>query len=94
MFQSKLISRGAILKLYWSVVRPVVTYACETWVLKQSDINKLMVFEKKIPRKIFGPNKENDIWQMKTNQELNKKYNQFYTSTKTLMSWPRRTNVT
>jgi hypothetical protein len=34
MFQSKLISIGEKLKLYWSVVRPVVTYACETWVLK------------------------------------------------------------
>jgi hypothetical protein len=58
MFQSKLIYRGAKLKLYWSVVRPVVTYACETWVLKESEINKLLVFE----RKIFGPNKENDSW--------------------------------
>jgi hypothetical protein len=28
MFQSKFISRGAKLKLYWSVVRPAVTYAC------------------------------------------------------------------
>jgi hypothetical protein len=29
MFQSKYISRGAKLKLYWSVVGPIVTYACE-----------------------------------------------------------------
>jgi hypothetical protein len=36
MFQNKLISRGAKLKLYWTVVRPVVTYACETWILKKS----------------------------------------------------------
>jgi hypothetical protein len=69
MFQSKLISRGAKLKLCWSVVRPVFTYACESWVLKESEINKLLVFKRKILRKIFGPNKENDSWQMKTNQE-------------------------
>jgi hypothetical protein len=35
MFQNKLISRGAKLKLYWTVVKGVITYACETWVLKK-----------------------------------------------------------
>jgi hypothetical protein len=29
-----------------------------------------LVFERKILRKIFGPNNENGIWRMKTNQEL------------------------
>jgi hypothetical protein len=71
MFQNKLISRGAKLKLYWTVVRPVVTYACETWVMKKSEIDKLLVFEKKI----FGPSKENDCWRMKTNKELNQLIN-------------------
>jgi hypothetical protein len=27
----------------------------ETWVLKENMINKLMIFERKIMRKIFGP---------------------------------------
>jgi hypothetical protein len=35
MFQSILFYRGAKLKLYCSVVRPV-TYACETWILEKS----------------------------------------------------------
>jgi hypothetical protein len=42
------------------VLRPVFTYACETWVLKESEINKLLAFERKILRNIFGPSKEND----------------------------------
>ena len=29
-----------------------------------------MVFERKILTKILGPNNENDIWRIKTNQEL------------------------
>jgi hypothetical protein len=58
------------LKLYYSVIRPIVTYSCETWILKETIINKLMVFERKILRKIFGPNNENGIWRIKTNQEL------------------------
>ena len=34
--------------------------------------NRLMVFERKVLRKIFGPTNENGIWQIKTNQELDK----------------------
>jgi hypothetical protein len=70
MFQSRLISKRAKLKLYYLVVRPRVTYSCETWMLKETIINKLLVFERKILRKIFGPNNENSIWRIKTNQEL------------------------
>jgi hypothetical protein len=62
----------ARLKLYCSVIRPVVTYACETWILKETITNRLMVFEIKILRKIFGPTYENGSWRLKTNQEVNK----------------------
>jgi hypothetical protein len=70
MFQSRLISKRAKVKLYYSVIRPIVTYSCQTWILKETIINKLLVFERKILRKIFGPNKENGTWRIKTNQEL------------------------
>jgi hypothetical protein len=70
MFQSRLISKRAKLKFYYSVIRPIITYSCETWILKETIINKLMVFERKIFRKIFGPNNENGIWRIQTNQEL------------------------
>jgi hypothetical protein len=70
-FKSNLVSRKSKLKLYWSVIRPLVVYGCETWVLKESIIQKLSVFERKILRKIFGPTKEdNGIWRIKTNKEL------------------------
>jgi len=72
VFQSKLISKMAKLKLYCSVIRPVVTYACETWTLKETITNILMVFERKVLRKIFGPTNKYCIWQIKTNQELDK----------------------
>jgi hypothetical protein len=59
------------LKLYWSIIRPIVTYACEIWVLKETIKNKLTVFEKKMLRRIFGPTKErDDTWRIKTNDEL------------------------
>jgi len=47
------------------------TYACETWVLLETIESKLMVFERKVLRKIFGPTKERDsTWRIKTNDEL------------------------
>jgi hypothetical protein len=44
----------------------------ETWVLKEAIIQKLLVFGRKILRRIFGPTKENQIWKDKTNEELYK----------------------
>jgi hypothetical protein len=49
-------------KLYRTVIKPIVTYASETWVLKETIIQKLLVFEREILRRIFGPTKENQIW--------------------------------
>jgi hypothetical protein len=71
MFQSKLLSRKSKLKLYWTLIRPVAVHACETWVLKENSIQKLMIFERKILRKMFGPTKgPNGLWRIKTNEEM------------------------
>jgi hypothetical protein len=71
-FKSRLVSKKSKLKLYWSIIRPTATYGCETWVLKETiKKNKLMVFERKVLRRIFGPTKERDgTWRIKTNNEL------------------------
>jgi hypothetical protein len=59
--------------MYWTLVRPVLTYACETWVLKQSIKQKLLVFESKILRSTFEPIKETDgKWRIKTNDGLDR----------------------
>ena len=61
------------MKLYWSIIRRIVTYGCVTWVLEGTVKTKLMVFERKVLRKIFGPTKERDsTWRIKTNDELDK----------------------
>jgi len=59
--------------MYKTSVRPVVTYACETWLLKENIKTKLRVFESKVLRRIYGPTKENDgTWLIKSNEELNR----------------------
>jgi len=71
LFKNGLVSKKSKLKLYWIIMRPIVAYACEVWVLKETIKSKLMVFERKKLRKIFGPTKERDgTWRIKTNDEL------------------------
>ena len=60
LFKSILVYKKSKLKLYWSIIRPIVTYAFEVQVLKETMKNQLMVFERKVLRKICGPTKERD----------------------------------
>ena len=72
LFASKLITRNVKLQLYNTLIRPTVMYASETRVLKENTINKLMIFERKIMRKILGPIRADyGYWRIKTNQEIN-----------------------
>jgi hypothetical protein len=76
LFKSNLVSRKSKLKSYWTAIKLTVVYGCGTWVLKESIIHRLSVFERKILRKIFGPTKEdNGIWRIKTNKELDELIN-------------------
>jgi len=73
LFKSKLLMEKSKLRMYQTLVRPVVTYACETWVLKKNTKTKLRVFERKVLRRIYGPTKESDgTWRIKSNEELNR----------------------
>jgi hypothetical protein len=67
-----LITKYSKLKLCRTVITAIVTYASETGVVKETVIQKLLVFERKILRRIFGTTKENQVWRVKTNEELDK----------------------
>jgi hypothetical protein len=51
-------SRNAKLLIYKKIIRPVVTYASETWVLTKENERALNTWEIKIMRKIYGLIKE------------------------------------
>jgi hypothetical protein len=64
---------SAKLKFYKAVIRPIVTHASETCVLKENVTQKLLRFERKILRKIFGPDNSPDVvWRLSNNEELDK----------------------
>ena len=56
--------------LYKSLVRPVVCYGSETWVLLSKEITRLRVFERRIIRKILGGVHEEHGWRIRTNIEV------------------------
>jgi hypothetical protein len=58
--KSQILSRKNKILLYKTLIRPVLTYASETWVSTKSDEKTLAVFERKILRAIYGPIKDND----------------------------------
>jgi len=71
IFQNKLITRKTKERLYHTVIRPVAVYGSECWVLTENIKQKLLVFEMRLLRRIFGPTqKTNGEWREKTNEEL------------------------
>jgi hypothetical protein len=42
------------------LIRPTVTYGAETLAATESELQKLLMFELKILRKIYGPVKDRD----------------------------------
>jgi hypothetical protein len=46
--RSKSISRKTKLKIYHTVIKPIVIYVSETWVIKEKKIIMLNVWERKI----------------------------------------------
>jgi hypothetical protein len=52
--KSRALKRSSKLKIYRSLIRPVVTYGCEAWTLTNRDELHLRIYEHRILRKIFG----------------------------------------
>jgi hypothetical protein len=48
------------IKIYKTVILPVVVYGCETWSLTLGEEHRLRVFENGMLKRIFGPKREED----------------------------------
>ena len=56
------------------MILPIVTYGSETWEIGAADYERLLVFERRVLRIIFGPLEINGEWRTRSNDEL---YNLF-----------------
>ena len=73
---SRLLFKNLKIKIYRSIILPVVLYGCETWSLSLREERKLRVFEKMVLRRIFGPRRDEVMgeWRRLHNEELNDLY--------------------
>ena len=54
LLSSKLLSKNLKIKIYKTIILPVVLYGCETWYPTLKEECRLRVFENRILRRIFG----------------------------------------
>jgi len=76
LLSSRLLSKNLKIKIYRTIILPVVLYGCEAWSPTLQEERKLRVFEKMVLRRIFGP-RRNEVageWRRLHIEELNDLY--------------------
>jgi hypothetical protein len=73
---SRLLFRNVKVKIYKTIILPVVLYGCETWSLTLREEHRLRVFENRVLRRIFGPTRDEVTgeWRKLHNEELHNLY--------------------
>jgi hypothetical protein len=73
---SRLLSRNVKVKIYKTIILPVVLYGCETWSVTLREEHRLRVFENRVLRRIFGPKRDEVTgeWRKLHNEELHNLY--------------------
>ncbi|KAJ4451994.1 hypothetical protein ANN_03478 [Periplaneta americana] len=76
LLSSSLLSKNLKVRIYKTVILPVVLYDCETWTLTLREEHRLKVFENKVLRKIFGAKRDEVTgdWRKLHNAELHALY--------------------
>ena len=76
LLSSSLLSKNLKIKIYRTIILPVVLYGCETWSLTLREEHRLWVFENRMLRRIFGPKRDwvTGEWRKLHNEELNSLY--------------------
>jgi hypothetical protein len=71
-----LLSRNLKIKIYRTIILPVVLYGCETWSLTLREELRLRVSGNRVLRRIFGPKRDGvrGEWRKLHNEDLNDLY--------------------
>jgi len=67
-----LLSKNLKIKVYRTIILPVVLYGCEIWSLTFREERRLRVFENRVLRRVFGPKRDKVTgeWRKLHNEEL------------------------
>ena len=58
ILSSSLLSKKLKIKIYRTIIFPIVLYGCETWSLTLREECRLRVFENSMLRRVFGPKRD------------------------------------
>jgi hypothetical protein len=58
LLSSSSLSKNLNIKIYRTIILPVVLYGCETWSLTLREERRLRVFENRVLRRVFGPKRD------------------------------------
>ena len=58
LLSSSLLSKKLKIKIYRTIILPVVLYGCETWSLTLRDERRLRMFENRVLKRVFGPKRD------------------------------------
>ena len=70
LIKSKFLTKNTKMKIYKTMIRPVVTHSSETWTLTAKDEHNLRIFERQILRKTFGPVNTDNMWRIRNNMYI------------------------
>ena len=76
IFLSKHIHRNKKIRLYKTLIKPILCCGSLTWALTQTAEHMLNTFERKILRRIYGRTQEGGRWRPRWNSELYSLYNE------------------
>jgi hypothetical protein len=76
LLSSRLLSKNVKIRIYKTIILPVVLYGSETWSLTLREEHRLRVFENRVLRRIFGPKRDEVTgeWRKLHNDELRDLY--------------------
>jgi hypothetical protein len=58
LLSSRLLARNVKVKIYKTIIVPLVLFVCEMWSLMLREEHRLRVFENRVLRRIFGPKRD------------------------------------
>jgi len=58
ILSSSLLSKNLKIRIYRTIILPVVLYGCETWSLTLREKLRMRVFENRVLSRIFGPKRD------------------------------------
>jgi len=76
LLSSRLLSKNLKIKMYRTIILPVVLHGCETWSLTLREERRLRVFENRVLRSVFGSKRDEVTgeWRKLYNEELRDLY--------------------